>query len=102
MLREMILVKVWFWSFVFSVLVSDRRESRTTQGIQQCVLQALVSSLAPPLCSLRSLRLKGIESVFIRVHPWLKTCSRGLTPPHTIGLNSRPACAMLSEIHEAQ
>jgi len=40
------------------------------------------STLAPPLCSLRSLRLKGIESVFIRVHsavakamadrPWLK------------------------------
>ena len=43
-LREMILVIVWFWSFGFSVLVSDRRESRTTRGIQQCVFRRVISA----------------------------------------------------------
>jgi hypothetical protein len=63
----MILVKFWFWSFWFSVLVSDRRESRTTRGIRQCVLQAargdsrptfvfFTVDLLPPLSVFVSLR----------------------------------------------
>jgi hypothetical protein len=89
--------------FVISVLVSARRQRRKTQGIQQCVLQRLVRSLAPPFFPSARTDWKHCPTLFCVLGVFaLIRVFRDLTSLHTIGLNSRPACAMLSEIYEAQ
>jgi hypothetical protein len=56
------------------------------------------------------IRVHPCPSVVENVFVWFPPCQLqrdkrvfcGLTPPHTIGLNFHPACAMLSESYEAK